>query len=39
MLGLSESTAEYIRFKPSLNQWLVDGDEIDLKGLLIDPRA
>jgi len=39
MLGLSESTAEYIRFKPSLNQWLVDGDEIDLKGLLIDPES
>ena len=39
MLGLSESTAEYIRFKPSVNQWLVDGDEIDLKGLLIDPQS
>jgi hypothetical protein len=39
MLGLSESTAEYIRFKPSLNQWLVDGEEIDLKGLLIDPSS
>ena len=39
MLGLSDSTAEYIRFKPSLNQWLVDGDEIDLKGLAIDPES
>jgi hypothetical protein len=39
MLGLSDSTAEFIRFKPSLNQWLVDGTEIDLKGLLIDPDS
>ena len=39
MLGLSESNAEYIRFKPSLNQWLVDGTEIDLKGLAIDPES
>lgn len=39
MLGLSESNAEYIRFKPSLNQWLVDGDEIEMQGLLIDPES
>jgi hypothetical protein len=39
MLGLSDSTAEYIRFKPSVNAWLVDGDEIDLKGMLVDPES
>lgn len=39
MLGLSDSTAEYFRFKPSLNQWLVDGEEIDFKGMGIDPET
>lgn len=39
MLGLSDSAAEYIRFKPSVNAWFVDGDEIELKGLLIDPTS
>ena len=39
MLGLSEGTSEYIRFKPSLNQWLVDGEEIEMKGLMIDPSS
>jgi hypothetical protein len=39
MLGLSDSTAEYFRFKPSINQWLVDGDEIDFKGMGIDPDS
>lgn len=39
MLGLSETGGTYFRFKPSLNQWLVDGDEIDFKGMGIDPDS
>lgn len=39
MLGLDDSTAEYIRFKPSVNAWFVDGSEIELKGLLVDPSS
>lgn len=39
MLGLSDSTAEYFRFKPSINQWLVDGEEIDFKGMGVDPDS
>ena len=30
---------EYIRFKPSVNAWYVDGEEFDLKGLAIDPAS
>ncbi len=39
MLGLSDSTAEYFRFKPSVNAWYVDGDEIEFKGMGIDPDS
>lgn len=39
MLGLSDSTAEYFRFKPSINAWLVDGEEIEFKGMGIDPKS
>lgn len=39
MLGLSESGGEYFRFKPSINAWIVDGDEIDFKGMGIDPES
>ena len=39
MLGLSDSTAEYFRFKPSVNAWVVDGDEIEFKGMGIDPGS
>jgi hypothetical protein len=39
MLGLSDSTAEYFRFKPSVNAWVVDGDEIEFKGMGVDPSS
>lgn len=40
MLGLeNESSGEYIRFKPSVNAWYVDGEEITLKGMSIDPDS
>ena len=40
MLGLeNESSGEYIRFKPSVNAWYVDGEEIALKGMSIDPDS
>lgn len=39
MLGLSDSTAEYFRFKPSVNAWYVDGEEIEFKGMGIDPDS
>jgi hypothetical protein len=40
MLDLDNgSGGEYIRFKPSANAWYVDGEEIDLKGLSLDPAS
>jgi hypothetical protein len=30
---------EYIRFKPSVNGWYVDGEEIDFKGFSVDPKS
>jgi hypothetical protein len=39
MLGLSDNTSEYFRFKPSVNAWYVDGEEIDFKGMGIDPAS
>lgn len=40
MLDLDNgSGGEYIRFKPSVNAWYVDGEEIDLKGFSIDPET
>lgn len=40
MLDLENgSNGEYIRFKPSVNAWYVDGDEMDLKGFSVDPDS
>ena len=39
MLGLNDSTAEYFRFKPSVNAWYVDGEEIEFKGMGVDPAS
>ena len=40
MLDLDNGgSGEYIRFKPSVNAWYVDGEEIDLKGLALDPNS
>ena len=37
-LGLmSEGSSEYIRFKPSVNAWIADGDEVQLGDVLLDP--
>ena len=39
-LGLmSEGSSEYIRFKPSVNAWIADGDEIKLEDVLLDPST
>ena len=39
-LGLmSEGSSEYLRFKPSANAWIADGDELELKDMLLDPSA
>ena len=39
-LGLmSEGNSEYIRFKPSVNAWIADGDEIQLEDVLLDPST
>ena len=40
MLDLENgSGGEYIRFKPSVNAWYVDGEEIDFKGFSVDPDS
>jgi len=39
MLDLDGGSAEYIRFKPSVNAWYVDDNEIDLKGITMDPDS
>ena len=40
MLDLDNGgSGEYIRFKPSVNAWYVDGDEIDFKGFSLDPAS
>ena len=39
-LGLmSEGNSEYIRFKPSVNAWIADGDEVQLEDVLLDPST
>jgi hypothetical protein len=39
-LGLmSEGSSEYIRFKPSVNAWIADGDELQLEDVLLDPST
>jgi hypothetical protein len=39
-LGLmSEGNSEYIRFKPSVNAWIADGDEVQLGDVLLDPSS
>ena len=39
-LGLmNEGGGEFIRFKPSANSWIVDGEEHDLKGFTLDPSS
>ena len=39
-LGLmSEGNSEYIRFKPSVNAWIADGDEVQLEDVLFDPST
>ena len=39
-LGLmSEGSNEYIRFKPSVNAWIADGDELQLEDVLLDPST
>tara|TARA_R100000742_G_C4276170_1_gene97074 strand:+ start:663 stop:1214 length:552 start_codon:yes stop_codon:yes gene_type:complete len=39
-LGLmSEGSSEYIRFKPSVNAWIADGDEVQLEDVLLDPST
>ena len=39
-LGLmSEGSSEYIRFKPSVNAGIADGDEIMLEDVLLDPSS
>ena len=39
-LGLmSEGSSEYIRFKPSVNAWIADGDEVQLEDVLFDPST
>ena len=39
-LGLmSEGNREYIRFKPSVNAWIADGDEVQLEDVLFDPST
>ena len=39
-LGLmSEGSSEYIRFKPSVNAWIADGDEVQLGDVLLDPST
>lgn len=39
-LGLgNEASGEYLRFKPSVNAWYVDGEEVTLKALSIDPKS
>jgi hypothetical protein len=40
MLDLDNgSGGEYIRFKPSVNGWYVDGEEVELKGFAVDPAS
>jgi hypothetical protein len=40
MLDLDNGgNGEYIRFKPSVNAWYVDGEEFDLKGMSLDPTS
>jgi len=39
-LGLmSEGGGQYLRFKPSVNGWFVDGEEVELKGFTLDPSS
>ena len=39
-LGLmSEGNSEYIRFKPSVNAWIADGEEVQLEDVLLDPST
>ena len=39
-LGLmSEGNSEYIRFKPSVNAWIADGEEVQLEDVLFDPST
>ena len=39
-LGLmSEGNSEYIRFKPSVNAWIADGDEVQREDVLLDPSS
>ena len=39
-LGLmSEGNSEYIRFKPSVNAWIADGDEVQLDDVILDPST
>ena len=39
-LGLmSEGNSEYIRFKPSVNAWIADGEEVQLEEVLFDPSS
>lgn len=40
MLDLDNgSGGEYIRFKPSVNAWYVDGEEVDLKAMSLEPTS
>ena len=40
MLDLDNGAGgEYIRFKPSVNEWVVDGEEFDLKAMSLDPAS
>ena len=38
-LGLENDVGEYVRFKPSINAWFVDGEEVDIKGFHLDPAT